>query len=568
MIDLVEDNVALELNTKVKVVEIDVRVLNEIRTEWLDDTANWAKQGKDFLKNTRMLSQECKHQQEKQARLSALMTGIRASVVKVANDTDWFQKTVKRVTGMYQKEEHRCVRLKERVRLRNFENNQGLLRLREVKHILAMKSQESASCPGGCGENGVCYIPDGKDTTSQCICNLGYYDANCESKMCPGLHGAHFTADMEDACHGGECAVRSGTCESCTATRFSGRIHACELTKCPVLDCSGHGECELSEGKCHCDHGFSGAGCEHRSCPGLVPGELYSIDEHHACSGGRGVCDGNTGKCKCNDGYLGAGCEKEGCMKGCSGNGKCDTLLAQCVCKPPFSGPACETIECPNDCSGHGLCDKLTGHCTCHDGYVGEACAPATTCQPYETDWWTVMDKAGWARCPRNHYITGLYRNSCDALACLEQARCEKPCGGSEPLLHDKTAEVCYTASWHDVFDKKGAWAICERGFFLSGFYRSRCDSLYCLELAKCCGVPKGSWGHCEEVPFAFQAAGWATAPKNYFLSGLYRAESDGLSGITRVRACQHSYNDAYVRGTYVLPDQDQPEEQVEELDL
>merc|ERR1711998_472516 len=117
----------------------------------------------------------------------------------------------------------------------------------------------------------------------------------------------------------------------------------------------------------------------------------------------------------------------------------------------PYTGPACGTLLCPDDCSGHGICDNMRGHCTCDEGFVGANCRKATTCQPGDVDWWTTMDGEGWSLRPEKHYITGLYRRDCSTLACMEMARCARPCAGDTPIERDDQREVCYHASWHDA---------------------------------------------------------------------------------------------------------------------
>lgn len=237
-------------------------------------------------------------------------------------------------------------------------------------------------------------------------------------------------------------------------------------------------------------------------------------------------------------------------MKDCSGHGTCDHTAGQCQCVAPFTGPACETITCPADCSGNGACDQLTGLCTCDPGFVGKSCLASTTCEAVEMDWWTSMDTEGWSTCPRNTYITALYHRDCTALACVEMAKCEKACAGGTPRLPNDAPEICYHAAWHDAMDQQG-WARCAHGFFLAGLYRSKCDSLYCLELAKCCSIKGGSWGSCQETDWAgtFQTEGWSTAPSDHFLTGLYRSKEDNLNGIQHISACTHADHDSYLSG-------------------
>jgi flagellar hook-basal body complex protein FliE len=119
------------------------------------------------------------------------------------------------------------------------------------------------------------------------------------------------------------------------------------------------------------------------------------------CSGS-GVC--LAGKCLCNEGYFGEGCENKRCASDCSGNGFC--FQGQCRCTGNYRGEACNEViptspsltslltvgladekkqldrqkeeshkeikSCPLDCAGHGTCHD--GSCECHDGWAGRSC--------------------------------------------------------------------------------------------------------------------------------------------------------------------------------------------------
>ena len=58
---------------------------------------------------------------------------------------------------------------------------------------------------------------------------------------------------------------------------------------------------------------------------------------------------------------------------------------------------------------------------------------------------------------------------------------------GVSKMKHVGTDD-CYDSSWWTSFDKKG-WSTCDyqQGYVLVGLYRNDCDSLGCIELAKCC---------------------------------------------------------------------------------
>uniref|UniRef100_H3CRZ5 Multiple EGF-like-domains 8 n=1 Tax=Tetraodon nigroviridis TaxID=99883 RepID=H3CRZ5_TETNG len=60
-----------------------------------------------------------------------------------------------------------------------------------------------------------------------------------------------------------------------------------------------------------------------------------------AC-GGHGRCDSSTLKCHCQHGWGGAACTTPLCSKSCSVNGQCDKKGERCLCKPGFVGQNCQ----------------------------------------------------------------------------------------------------------------------------------------------------------------------------------------------------------------------------------
>merc|ERR1712086_782463 len=48
-------------------------------------------------------------------------------------------------------------------------------------------------------------------------------------------------------------------------------------------------------------------------------------------------------------------------------------------------------------------------------------------------------------------------------------------------------------------FDFKGG-KLCRKNYFVAGLFRSHCNSLYCLEMAKCCQVQRSVWNECKWV--------------------------------------------------------------------
>ena len=101
----------------------------------------------------------------------------------------------------------------------------------------------------------------------------------------------------------------------------------------------------------------------------------------------------HRGRCTCDAGFFGRGCERVVplCEANCSGHGACEPLTATataddaddavvigvCRCHDGYFGAACAEVRpatCPLGCSAHGTCSR-TGRCECHDGLAPPACA-------------------------------------------------------------------------------------------------------------------------------------------------------------------------------------------------
>jgi len=457
---------------------------------------------------------------------------------------DWSSTKLATAAKAYSAEEARCVGVQHNFRERAQERRMLLQRLHTIHNQLALKPMDDPTCDGGCSApNGVCVAHmNGK---SKCMCNQRFYGSKCEHQRCPGSAGGFFAAHEAAACHGGLCNSATG---QCNCTKLDAYSTSCELKNCPSKTCSGHGQCQnkaklgVKAGVCKCNQGWAGPKCDQRACPGVQAGQWYG-PEHHAACNGKGMC--KDGKCACQKPFQGSACELSGCLNDCSGHGKCNAREGVCKCNAGYSGVACESKRCPDNCNGHGVCDVLSGRCLCADGFIGKTCLQATICKPKIADWWTSFDKVGWSLCPMGTFMTSVYRNKCSALSCIEMARCGKPCMGPKKILPFHlwmNDQQCYHASWHDTMDAKG-WSRCLPGFFLVGLYRSKCDSLYCLQMGKCCNIGGASWGTCTEVDWSktFSAKGWSSAPKNHLLTGFYRNSNHTLDGITKASACSYS---------------------------
>merc|ERR1711964_70146 len=86
---------------------------------------------------------------------------------------------------------------------------------------------------------------------------------------------------------------------------------------------------------------------------------------------------------------------------------------------------------------------------------------------------------------------------------------------------------------------------FCRRNYFVAGLFRSHCNSLYCLEMAKCCQVKRSIWTRCMWTPVKF-GAGKKTATvqgTKSFIAGFYRTKQYTLGGLTYYYECEpHFY--------------------------
>jgi len=180
---------------------------------------------------------------------------------------------------------------------------------------------------------------------------------------------------------------------------------------------------------------------------------------------------------------------------------------------------------------------------SCHDLYCLEE---AKCCKPKDVhpnqvvaNWWRSFDKKGWSNCAKHgenyKYIDALYRNSCNKLYCIEEARCSTS-------IHHDDEQKCVNQNWWSSFDKRG-WSTCADGSFISGLYRNSCHELYCLESAKCCTskTRKETWAGCYNSNWwsSFDKRGWSGCKVDYHLTGLFRNTCHDLYCIEMGKCCK-----------------------------
>ena len=92
-----------------------------------------------------------------------------------------------------------------------------------------------------------------------------------------------------------------------------------------------------------------------------------------------------------------------------------------------------------------------------------------------------------WALCPTGYYLNGL-RLSAGTPAYLQHIDEGQCC---HPQGHPNTYEHCYDQDVTYSFENKG-WSECQQArYYMTGFYKSSCDNIYCIEKFRCCKMKK-----------------------------------------------------------------------------
>lgn len=406
-------------------------------------------------------------------------------------------------------------------------------KLRSLLRVL--RESKLPKCPGDCTHptHGKCVWKGKFGKESYCSCNAIHYGKSCEFKRCPGLGGTLLEHTHRDICsRHGTCDTKTGKC-GCRSKYLSGSLNACENVKCASGSngriCSGRGTCQTKTGNCDCSDRFFGLACEHFKCP-TAHGSLVAANDSNVC-GGRGACKTDTGKCFCSPGFYGSGCQFKKCPSDCLGRGECNSETGVCKCKAPYFGTSCNLKKCPgggsDGCNGGGKCDNLKGQCFCKPEFSGKVCRRTGQCGTSKVNWVLSFDKKGWSECPAGHLMVGLERSAGNALFNLERAMCAMPCEGPDgkngkPIIFK--VEACESANWWGSFDHKG-WSKCPVNKYMQGLWRNSCESLYCIEVARCCGIENADYARCAEANWwsSFDSAGLSLVSKDKFMTSLYR---------------------------------------------
>ena len=95
-----------------------------------------------------------------------------------------------------------------------------------------------------------------------------------------------------------------------------------------------------------------------------------------------------------------------------------------------------------------------------------------------------------WALCPTGYYLNGL-RLQRDYPAFLSHINHGQCC---RPQNHPNSYEDCYDEDVSSSFNTRG-WSECRRaGYYMTGFYKSDCNDLNCIDKFRCCKMKKGNY--------------------------------------------------------------------------
>jgi len=374
-----------------------------------------------------------------------------------------------------------------------------------------------------------------------CSCNPGFYGESCQFRKCPGFASTQYEQDALGVCSDrGTCDHLTGQC-TCFGEFYHGPKNACDYkhappskngavdNKCTEESGIHRGTIDKVRGYCHCKGEYYGGGCEEKRCP-ASNGVLYPAVSGNVCNG-HGACNVDDGICECHGHYYSGdkkSCEEGTCGFACGHHGVCNYHTGECVCDDLSYGQFCQHRYCPNmidyDCSGGGKCNRNKGDCICKAGYSGPICAQTERCSDARLkddnmNWWTIWDTPGWLLCPKGQLMYKLERSACwslpdpdndpeksastgGALSCIESGGCAAPC---EDISVDRDGPYvfqfrhCYhSLRMYNEFDHAG-WSKCRTDYFVAGLYRT-CESLYCLNMMKCCSLSGGEAYHYSQA--------------------------------------------------------------------
>lgn len=173
--------------------------------------------------------------------------------------------------------------------------------------------------------------------------------------------------------------------------------------------------------------------------------------------------------------------------------------------------------------------------------------ADITLSQCDQADWSVSLDRATWSTCPNSMtYLRGMWRNDRhpgdERVGRIEYGRC---CRATEPTYVHKPS-TCSNANWLHTLDKNHVWALCPNGYYMQGMRLGAAPPAYLPDIdeAKCCH-PQGhpnSYEHCydQDVTDSFDDEGWSECQQaGYYMTGFYKSDCNDIDCIEKFRCCK-----------------------------
>jgi len=246
---------------------------------------------------------------------------------------------------------------------------------------------EKVKCKDNCNNNGVCH------TNARCGCFPGWSGVVCNNlincdKNCTSFENGVCQIDGSCKCRpgftGADCGdltiIGNDKEADVDAYKILSTIHSEKIAennkkmkdkkklKCPN-DCSGHGVCKHSTGKCHCEDSYTGDDCSVQVDPTTLiqrttlktrvdPKSKDEDTPDSATASKDAEKDNDEDDEKAEPTTIIKKSDKENVKS--YKVGKTNEIIYQ-------------TTGCPNDCSTKGLC--LNSACFCDQGYTTEDCS-------------------------------------------------------------------------------------------------------------------------------------------------------------------------------------------------
>ncbi|XP_022808737.1 uncharacterized protein LOC111345723 [Stylophora pistillata] len=164
-----------------------------------------------------------------------------------------------------------------------------------------------------------------------------------------------------------------------------------------------------------------------------------------------------------------------------------------------------------------------------------------------EADWQASLDQIGWSMCPRKTtFLRGLWRHDPmpgdNRVGRIETGNC---CRAEEPTFINQSS-TCLNADWSLLSNRYNVWALCPSGYFMNGLRLDHALPAFLNNIAeaKCCHPQNhpSSYEDCydEDVTISFDRKGWSECQQEgFYMTGFYKSSCDKLYCIEKFRCCK-----------------------------